>query len=34
MAREKTGSVLMPMLLHVINNTIFAVLIIYLDINI
>ena len=34
MAREKTGSVLMPMLLHAINNTIAAVLLIYLDINI
>ena len=34
MAREKTGSVLIPMLLHTINNTIVAVLIIYLDINI
>jgi len=34
MAREKTSSVLIPMLLHTINNTIVAVLIIYLDINI
>ena len=34
MAREKTGSVLIPMLLHTINNTIVAVLIIYLYINI
>lgn len=34
MAREKTGSVLIPMLFHAINNAIAAVLLIYLDVNI
>lgn len=33
-AREKTGSVLVPMLLHVINNTLAAVFVIYLGTNI
>ena len=34
MAREKTGSVLTPMLFHAINNAIAAVFLIYLDVNI
>ncbi len=33
-AREKTGSVLMPMLLHGLNNAIAAILLIYLNVNI
>ncbi|GGY87164.1 hypothetical protein GCM10011613_35450 [Cellvibrio zantedeschiae] len=33
-AREKTGSVLVPILLHAINNTLAAVLVIYLGANI